>query len=61
MSITAFKWSQIEGPTGIRTQVRGIRILCDNQLHYGTIYMHWDRLIINNIIFTYNFATKDSS
>ncbi len=24
------------GPTGIRTQVSGIRIRCDNQLHYGT-------------------------
>ena len=29
-------WSKTLGPTEIRTQVRGIRILCDNQLHYGT-------------------------
>ena len=26
-----------EGPTEIRTQVKGIRILCDNQLHYRTV------------------------
>ena len=28
---------QPEGSTGIRTQVSGIRIRCDNQLHYGTL------------------------
>ncbi len=27
------------GSTGIRTQVSGIRIRCDNQLHYGTVVL----------------------